>query len=153
MEGRISQTDGIWHSAFALIAGTIFAIVVVPALASFALRGRIAEHESWIVRWLLRLVSACFELRLAQSWSLVVAYRGDLLVAGGVIFSFLGSEFLPKLDEGDSVGAEPSRRNPSRPSGMAAKITQKGQRKRLIAYSRSQRYVVEDQEGRPDNGS
>ena len=38
-----------------LIAGTILAIVAVPALASFALEKHAAGHEPWLVRWLNRI--------------------------------------------------------------------------------------------------
>src|SRR5271170_1071295 len=54
VEGRIFKPMALTLT-FALIAGTFFAIVIVPALASIAVRSKIAAHEAWIVRWLVRL--------------------------------------------------------------------------------------------------
>ena len=132
---------------FALIAGTIFAIVVVPALASFAVRGKIAEHESWVVRWLLRLYRPALDFAL-KSRLVVFFVAVGLLLAGGVTFAFLGSEFLPKLDEGDLWVRTflPQSISPSE----AAKIT-RNVRQRLCSFPEV-RYVV-DQEGRPDDGT
>ena len=99
VEGRIFKPMALTLT-FALIAGTVFAIVVVPALASIAVRGgKIAAHEAWIVRVLLRLYrpSLAFALRVPKVVYLVAAI---LLFAGGLIYTRLGSEFLPKLDEG-----------------------------------------------------
>src|SRR5581483_6403547 len=98
VEGRIFRPMALTLT-FALIAGTVFAIVVVPALASFALRGKIAGHESWIVRRLLRLYRPALDFAL-RSRMVVFGVALGLLLAGGVTFHFLGSEFLPKLDEG-----------------------------------------------------
>src|SRR5580693_7808866 len=53
VEGRIFKPMALTLT-FALIAGTVFAILLVPALASFAVQGKIAAHEAWIVRMLLR---------------------------------------------------------------------------------------------------
>ncbi len=146
VEGRIFKPMALTLT-FALIAGTVFAIVVVPALASFALRGKIAEHESWIVRWLLRLYRPALNFAL-KSRMLVFGVAVGLLVAGGVTFAFLGSEFLPKLDEGDLWVRTfaPQSISPSE----SAKITQKV-RQRLAAFPEV-RYVV-SQLGRPDDGT
>jgi cobalt-zinc-cadmium resistance protein CzcA len=146
VEGRIFKPMALTLT-FALIAGTLFAILVVPALASFAVRGRIAAHESWIVRWLLRLYrpALAFALRVPKSVCLAAAI---LLAAGGVIYSFLGSEFLPKLDEGDLWVRTfaPQSISPSE----SAKITQKV--RKIMASFPEVRYVV-SQLGRPDDGT
>ena len=146
VEGRIFKPMALTLT-FALITGTIFALVVVPVLASFAVKGKIAEHESWILRWLLRLYRPALNFAL-KSRTLVFSVAVVLLLAGGIIFTFLGSEFLPKLDEGDLWVRTflPQSISPSE----AAKITQ-NVRKRLVAFPEV-RYVV-DQEGRPDDGT
>ena len=54
VEGRIFKPMA-WTLTFALVAGTVFAMLVVPALATFAVKGgKVAGHESWIVRRLLQ---------------------------------------------------------------------------------------------------
>jgi cobalt-zinc-cadmium resistance protein CzcA len=147
VEGRIFKPMALTLT-FALIAGTVFAIVVVPTLASIAVRGgKIAAHEAWIVRVLLRLYrpSLAFALRVPKVVYLVAAI---LLFAGGLIYTRLGSEFLPKLDEGDLWVRTyvPQSISPSE----SAKITQKV--RKIMAAFPEVRYVV-SQLGRPDDGT
>ncbi|MGA3179659.1 MAG: CusA/CzcA family heavy metal efflux RND transporter [Verrucomicrobiota bacterium] len=146
VEGRIFKPMALTLT-FALIAGTVFAIVVLPALASFAVQGKIAAHESWIVQWLVRVYrpALAFAMRVPKSAYLIAA---ALLVAGGVTYCFLGSEFLPKLDEGDLWVRTfvPQSISPSE----SAKITQKV--RKIMASFPEVRYVV-SQIGRPDDGT
>ncbi|HWY78470.1 MAG TPA: efflux RND transporter permease subunit, partial [Verrucomicrobiae bacterium] len=146
VEGRIFKPMALTLT-FALIAGTVFAILVVPALASFAVKGKIAEHESWIVRWLIRLYRPALDFAL-RARVLVAIVAIGLLVAGGITFHFLGSEFLPKLDEGDLWVRTfaPESISPSE----SAKIT-RNVRQRLAKFPEV-RYIV-SQLGRPDDGT
>jgi len=147
VEGRIFKPMA-WTLTFALIAGTVFAVLVAPALATFAVKGgKMAEREAWIVRWLLRIYRPL--LNLALAWrSVVFAGAIALLLLGTLVFHFVGSEFLPKLDEGDLWVRTflPQSISPSE----AAKITHKV-RLALAAFPEV-RYIV-DQEGMPDDGS
>lgn len=146
VEGRIFKPMAMTLT-FALVAGTFFAIVIVPALASFAVRSKIAGKESWIVQQLLHIYRPALEaaFRLPK-----LVYLGAvlLLVVGGVTYSFLGSEFLPKLDEGDLWVRTfaPQSISPSE----SAKITQKV--RQIMASFPEVRYVV-SQIGRPDDGT
>jgi heavy metal efflux system protein len=147
VEGRIFKPMALTLT-FALIAGTVFAIVVVPALASISLRGgKIAAHEAWIVRVLVRLYrpALAFAMRVPKVVYLVAAI---LLLAGGLVYTRLGSEFLPKLDEGDLWVRTfvPQSISPSE----SAKITQKV--RKIMASFPEVRYVV-SQLGRPDDGT
>jgi heavy metal efflux system protein len=146
VEGRIFKPMALTLT-FALIAGTFFAIVVVPALASFAVRNKIASREAWTVRMLLRgyRPALAFAMRVPKSVYLVA---GLLLVAGGIAYWQLGSEFLPKLDEGDLWVRTfaPQSISPSE----SAKITQKV--RQIMASFPEVRYVV-SQLGRPDDGT
>jgi len=146
VEGRIFKPMALTLT-FALIAGTFFAIVIVPALASLAVRGKIATHEAWIVRMLVRLYrpALTFALKVPKLVYLVAAI---LLLVGGVTYVYLGSEFLPKLDEGDLWVRTfvPQSISPSE----SAKITQKV--RKIMASFPETRYVV-SQLGRPDDGT
>jgi cobalt-zinc-cadmium resistance protein CzcA len=146
VEGRIFKPMALTLT-FALIAGTVFAIVIVPALASFAVQGKIAAHEAWIVRVLVRIyrTSLNFALKVPKVVYLTAAV---LLLAGGFTYTRLGSEFLPKLDEGDLWVRTyvPQSISPSE----SAKITQKV--RKIMASFPEVRYVV-SQIGRPDDGT
>jgi len=147
VEGRIFKPMALTLT-FALVAGTIFAIVIVPALASIAVGGgKIAAHEAWIVRVLVRLYRAglAFAMRLPK---LVYFVAAILLLAGGFVYTRLGTEFLPKLDEGDLWVRTfvPQSISPSE----SAKITQKV--RKIMAAFPEVKYVV-SQIGRPDDGT
>ncbi|SPE60000.1 Heavy metal efflux pump, CzcA family (fragment) [Verrucomicrobia bacterium] len=146
VEGRLFKPMALTLT-FALITGTIFAITVVPVLATYAVRGGIAAHEAWIVRWLIRLYRPALDFAL-KSRRLVFVLAVGLLLAGGLTFHFLDSEFLPKLDEGDLWVRTflPQSISPFE----AAKIVQ-NVRKRLCSFPEV-RYVV-NQLGRPDDGT
>jgi len=146
VEGRIFKPMALTLT-FALIAGTFFAIVIVPALASFAVQGKIAAHESWIVRVLVRFYRQALNFSLGVP-HLMYLIAAILLLAGGITYTRLGSEFLPKLDEGDLWVRTfaPQSISPSE----SAKITQ-NVRKHLAAFPEV-KYVV-SQIGRPDDGT
>ncbi|HKB91122.1 MAG TPA: efflux RND transporter permease subunit, partial [Opitutaceae bacterium] len=147
VEGRIFRPMALTLT-FALIVGTIFAMVVVPVLASLALKdGKIAEEESWIVRWLVHLYRPALDFAL-RSGKIVFAAAILLLAAGGLTYYYVGTEFLPKLDEGDLWVRTfaPQSIAPSE----SAKISQQV-RKRLASFPEV-RYVV-SQTGRPDDGT
>jgi cobalt-zinc-cadmium resistance protein CzcA len=146
VEGRIFKPMALTLT-FALAAGTVFAMVVVPALASFAAGRRIASRKSWIVRRLERLYRPALAFALKTPGP-VYAAALLLLTAGGACWFFLGSEFLPKLDEGDLWVRTFAPQSIS-PSESAA-ITQKV-RRRLASFPEV-RYVV-SQLGRPDDGT
>ncbi len=146
VEGRIFKPMA-WTLTFALIAGTVFAVLVAPALATFAVKNGTQEEESWIVRWLLRIYRPALDFAMKSRWLIFIGATIVLLL-GGVVFHFLGSEFLPKLDEGDLWVRTfaPQSISPSE----AAKITHKV--RLMLASFPEVRYVV-SQDGMPDDGS
>lgn len=102
VEGRIFRPLALTYS-LALTASLVFAFTVVPALLAVVLRPKDAElKEPAFVVWLRtryqRVVSAC-----VRHSSRTIAIALALMVAGGVVGSRLGTEFLPALDEGDLV--------------------------------------------------
>jgi heavy metal efflux system protein len=146
VEGRIFKPMALTLT-FALIVGTLYAIVVVPVLASMATRGGVMDKESWIVRRLLHLYRPALEFAL-RSRRIIAAVALGLLAAGALTYHFLGSEFLPKLDEGDLWVRTfaPQSISPSE----SARIT-RDVRRRLASFPEV-RYVV-SQIGRPDDGT
>jgi cobalt-zinc-cadmium resistance protein CzcA len=146
VEGRIFKPMALTLT-FALVAGTVFAILVVPALATFAAGKRIAAQESWIVRRLVRLYRPALAFALRTPAPVCVS-AVLLLTAGGVCYCLIGSEFLPKLDEGDLWVRTFAPQSIS-PTESAA-ITQ-NVRRRLASFPEV-RYVV-SQIGRPDDGT
>jgi cobalt-zinc-cadmium resistance protein CzcA len=146
VEGRIFKPMALTLT-FALIAGTFFAIVIVPALARVSMRGKTGAPEAWIVRKLVHLYrqGLAFAMRLPVVIYIVAL---ALFIGGGIAWFCIGSEFLPKLDEGDLWVRTfaPQSISPSE----SAKITQHA--RQILASFPEVRYVV-SQLGRPDDGT
>ncbi len=84
---------------FALLGSLILSLTYVPAALTFLLRGEVSEKESFIIRF--------FKRRYRPALVFMTRYRAQalavataLVVISGVIFPYLGSEFIPRLDEG-----------------------------------------------------
>lgn len=84
---------------FAILGAIIMSFTFVPALASLILRGRVEDKEPWI----MRKISQAYEPAL--EWSLrakrtVIGLAVASIAIGVFLFSRLGGEFLPQLNEG-----------------------------------------------------
>jgi cobalt-zinc-cadmium resistance protein CzcA len=100
VEGKIFSPVA-FTLTFALIGAIILTLTLLPALLSFAVRNKdLAEkHSSWM-HGLQEHYRALLLWAESRRKLIVVASIGVLAVAL-VSASFLGSEFLPKLDEGN----------------------------------------------------
>ncbi|MCW3466474.1 efflux RND transporter permease subunit [Chitinophaga nivalis] len=88
-----------WTLGFALLGALILTFTLVPALASVLLKKNVREKKNifldFITRTTTRIFNYCFRhRRIAFGISLIV------LVFGLYCFRFLGTEFLPQLNEG-----------------------------------------------------
>jgi cobalt-zinc-cadmium resistance protein CzcA len=97
MEGKLF-TPLAFTVVIALCASLLLSIFVVPVMCSFFMRPG-EEKESFIVAW------ANKQYRPALAWSLangrkVLTYAGASLALAVVLFFFLGTEFIPTMDEG-----------------------------------------------------
>ena len=77
----------------------IVTLTVMPVLCSFLLGGRISERDNFAMRWLKRGYAPVLERALRLRW-IVVAASLALLALSAFVFTRLGAEFVPKLDEG-----------------------------------------------------
>jgi len=100
-EGRMFRPMA-WTVVFALAGSLLISLTVMPVLASFAFRKGIATRETRIISMIRRVY------RPTLSWAF--RFRGWVagaalaaVVGSGLLFSSLGGEFLPTLDEGDVV--------------------------------------------------
>ncbi len=87
---------------FALLGALIFSFTTAPALASLLLKGSIKEKEPWLMRFFKKLYQPVL------NWSLKMPYLSVVfglvsIVLGIFLFSRMGSEFLPQLNEGSIV--------------------------------------------------
>lgn len=84
---------------FALAGAFVLSLTYIPAMLTFVLRGRVAETESIIIRFAKKLYRPALTWTTGHRWTALVAAVSLVLVSGAV-FPFLGSEFIPRLDEG-----------------------------------------------------
>lgn len=88
-----------WTLSFALLGALLLTFTLVPALASILLKKNVREKHNIFLEFVIKYVTLfydkCFKFRkLAFSISI------GLLVVGLFSAKFLGTEFLPTLDEG-----------------------------------------------------
>lgn len=84
---------------FALVAALALSFTFVPALGSLLLRGSIRDQEPLLMRGLHKLYEPVLSWSLkAKSTVLTLAIAS--VVIGAVLFTRLGGEFLPTLNEG-----------------------------------------------------
>lgn len=84
---------------FALIGSLLLTFLLTPVLISLGLRGKIEEKEVWLMRHAKRLYRPALEWTLAHGRRVLVGAAALVAVAVAAI-PFLGSEFIPRLDEG-----------------------------------------------------
>ena len=87
---------------FALIGALVLTLTLVPALASLVLSGDTKEGRNPIMSFFSRVYRPVLEFAL-RAKLVAAGFAIALLVASGFLFTTLGSEFIPTLDEGDLV--------------------------------------------------
>jgi cobalt-zinc-cadmium resistance protein CzcA len=90
--------------AFAMFGSMIFAVLLAPVLGSLLMRRPKQEasgHKEFVVvRWLVNAYRpiVTFFVRRPQA---AIGTALALLIAGGILYTRIGSEFVPRLNEGD----------------------------------------------------
>jgi heavy metal efflux system protein len=84
----------------ALLGAMILSVTFVPAAVALLLRGKVSETENVVVRGVKALYLPTLRAALALRWT--VATAAVVVVAlSALLFTRLGREFIPSLDEGD----------------------------------------------------
>jgi cobalt-zinc-cadmium resistance protein CzcA len=85
--------------AIAVFCALLLSFSTVPALASIFLRGKVKEHDPWLMRIAEMIYRPVFHFTIR--WRLITVSLGFIAVGFGVyLFKQLGGEFLPQMDEG-----------------------------------------------------
>ncbi len=84
---------------FALAGSLILALTLVPVLMSLFVRRAPKRHETRLVEWMRRVYEPLLG-RAMRSRRALVAAAAVLFAVGAGLASFMGAEFIPKLDEG-----------------------------------------------------
>lgn len=87
---------------FILVGSLILSLTLTPVLSSWLLPKRLEEKEVWLVRAAQRLYRPLLIKSLHYRWLVVALAVVALLITAQIALN-LGSEFVPKLSEGDIV--------------------------------------------------
>ncbi|MBX3159660.1 MAG: efflux RND transporter permease subunit [Deltaproteobacteria bacterium] len=133
--------------AFAIAGGIVLALTLTPALSTWAFRAATPEKESLAMRFMRRLYAPLFSFTLGRPR---IAALGALAMAGvGVaIFTMLGGQFLPQLEEGNLWIRATLPTSVSLPEAAAHT-----RRMRDIVRRNPEVITVVSQVGRPDDGT
>ncbi len=84
---------------FALLGALIFTLTLVPVLSSILLRKNVREKHNFFIDFINRSVERAFRWTFARK---TITLAASVVIFGATIFStqWLGSEFLPQLNEG-----------------------------------------------------
>ncbi len=84
--------------SIALLGSLLLALTLAPVLCAFFLKGG-SEHDSFPVRWAKKIYLPALRWSLRHRWVLT-GVAVTLLFGSLALFPFLGTEFIPTLDEG-----------------------------------------------------
>ena len=98
VEGKLFQPMAV-SIIIAMLAALVVALVVVPALASFMFRRGLKARVSPLVVVLQRLYRVALA-KAMDSKIFVVSGAGLLLLGSLLLIPYLGTEFVPELEEG-----------------------------------------------------
>lgn len=132
--------------AFAMLGSLIVALTIVPALSSVLLRGKFSEEDTRLMRFLKRIYHPLLVTAMKRRF-LVVGVAVLALLASFAMVPFLGTEFVPQLNEGAKLVRITM--NPSISLEESIRIGQRLERK-LMKYPEVIHAV--SQIGRPELG-
>jgi cobalt-zinc-cadmium resistance protein CzcA len=148
VEGRLFHPMA-WTVAFALLGALVFSLLIAPVLCSFLFRGKLKEFPNPVFNWVLKHYRRGLEWCVDHTRAVLAAAAALVIVMFFLGFGgFIGSEFLPHLDEG-AIWA----RGTLAPSTGPAAGIELANKARLIMASFPEATQVVSQVGRPDDGS
>lgn len=98
VEGKMFRPMAI-TVVFALIGSLILALTLMPVLAALLFKRKVAEQEPWVVRKLKGLYEPALKWALGRP-KVTAVISAAVFALSMVLVPFMGSEFIPKLDEG-----------------------------------------------------
>ena len=101
VEGRMFRPMA-WTVILVLIGSLILSLTLMPVLASFLLPKKIEERDPLVVRMAKTVYGPLLNLALQSKFAVLGVTAVGLVVAGLVAMN-LGTEFVPRLSEGDVV--------------------------------------------------
>ena len=146
IEGKLFRPMAVTIS-LAVVGSLLLTLTLIPVLTSFLFQRPPAERESPLLRWLRRPYAPAVSWCVRRPLIPVLGAAG-LVALSLFVFTLLGKEFLPELDEGDLW------LRVKLPVGIALEATRPYVheiRERMLQFSEVR--VVVSQTGAPDDGT
>jgi len=106
IEGKMFIPLALTRS-FALIGSLLLTLTFVPVVSSFLLKEQQSHQEPKLIHWIRRFYTPLLEKALNHRLITFAIALGILMISFGLV-PFLGTEFIPELDEG-SILVQPIR--------------------------------------------
>ena len=136
-----------WTLGFALIGALIFALTLVPVMSSLLLQKNVREKHNPVLSFIKNITIRVFDICYKnKSASLIIA--AIILAISLISFRFLGTEFLPELNE----GAIWMRASMPLSISLDESVKIANEMRKIIGSFHEVRQVV-SQTGRPDDGT
>jgi len=148
VEGRLFNPMA-WTVSFALVGALMFSIIIAPVLSSFLFAKGAKEWHNPVMVFITARYRSAVTWAVDHRWATLGVAGGSLCLGAVLVFGgFIGSEFLPHLDEGSILvrGTLAPSTGPEESLAIANKA-------RLILASFPEATIVVDQIGRPDDGT
>ena len=84
---------------YALVGSLLLSLTLMPVLCTFLLRGKVSEEDNVLIKRLKGFYRASFHEAINHRWK-VIASVVLLFALSAWVFSRMGAEFVPQLDEG-----------------------------------------------------
>ncbi|MFT3705164.1 MAG: CusA/CzcA family heavy metal efflux RND transporter [Agriterribacter sp.] len=88
-----------WTLGFALLGALVLTLTLIPLISSILLRKNVKEKHNPFVNFITGGVMKMFAV-VYRFKRITLLLSGAIVVIGFFLFKFLGTEFLPELDEG-----------------------------------------------------
>ena len=88
-----------WTLGFALLGALILTLTLVPVLCSMFLKKNVTEKHNRLVSFMTKSAMSTFS-HVFKHKKIALGTASIIIVVGLGMFKFLGTEFLPELDEG-----------------------------------------------------
>jgi cobalt-zinc-cadmium resistance protein CzcA len=85
---------------FALAGAFVLSLTFVPAMVAIVIRGQVKEREVFLIRWAKTLYEPTVRWAVNLRWLLAFCSLA-IFAASLALFTTLGQEFIPRLDEKD----------------------------------------------------
>jgi len=84
---------------YALVGSLLLSLTLMPVLCTFLLRGKVSEEDNILIKRFKGLYRASLHAAIHHRWK-VIAGVVLLFALSTLVFSRMGAEFIPQLDEG-----------------------------------------------------